>query len=1120
VRCVSCGFENASGVRFCGNCGTALKLRCGGCGFENSLGSKFCGECGKPLAATPAAQPELDPRSYTPKHLADKILTSRSALEGERKHVTVLFADVKGSMDLAEEVDAEEWHGILDRFFAILSEGVHRFEGTINQYTGDGIMALFGAPIAHEDHAKRACLAVLHLREALRAYADELRRTHAVSFAARMGLNSGEVVVGKIGDDLRMDYTAQGHTVGLAQRMEQLAEPGTAYLTAHTARLVEGYFVLRSLGEFTVKGMREPLRVHALEGLGSLRTPLDVSRARGFSKFVGRTAEVATLDAALERALQGHGQTVGVVAEAGTGKSRLCYEFVERCRARGFTVLEARGVAHGRQVPLLPMLELFRAYFGVQKDDSELSVREKIAGRLLLLDDSLREDLPIFFNLLGVPDPDRPLPVADPEALQRRAYAAVRALVHADGQREKPALVLFEDLHWLDAASDGYLAQIVEATATTRGLNVLNFRPEYRADWMQTPSYQRLPLVPLGAEAVREMLVDLLGNDASVTDLGEFVHGRAAGNPFFVEEIVQTLIETGALEGIRGAYRLVRPASEVALPATVQAVLAARIDRLPEREKRLLHQASVIGKTFQERVLLRICNIDEGNLRAALRALNEAEFLYEESLYPHVEYAFKHPLTQEVADRSQLKERRRETHAAVARVIEELSADRLDEGAALLAHHWEEAGEPLVAARWHARAARWIGVSNYAEADNHWQRVVELIPDTEGSRDAIALHLEASCTLLTLAFRIGASPDEAAALFAAGKRDAERIGDDAALAVLTVAYAGVFENSGAIDEYLALVLEASRVADRSGDRAARAAVGPDRLVAFFQTGRLAESVAAAEEIRSIVGDDPTVGAGLLGYSPYVMSYSIGALPLIEMGHFREAEIWARRGLELAQRHGPEESRCWAHWVHAWLAEARGDSAAANSARLAAEAAERAGTQHSRMFAQFSLSQAGSLDGQWALAVASAEEAIQIVRTQRLGGDFAVKTLAALARAHLGAGDREQATEVSAEAIAVAKRQSQPVQECEATIVHARSLRELRGAQARHTIETLLATALQLIEQTGAERWRPHVHVERAELHRLSGDTAAAMRELTEAHRLFSEMGASGHSARIGRELAL
>ena len=1118
MKCPKCQAENLADSVFCEECSAPLEAACPACGARNRSIAKFCRKCRASLAAAPAVAPA--PRAYTPKHLAEKILQSKSALEGERKQVTVLFADVKGSMELAEQLDPEAWHAILDRFFQILTEGVHRFEGTVNQYTGDGIMALFGAPIAHEDHAQRACLAALHLRDALRAYADDLRRTHGVSFAARMGLNSGEVVVGRIGDDLRMDYTAQGHTVGLAQRMEQLAEPGGAYLTAHTARLVEGYFALRSLGEFPLKGAREPLGVYALEGLGALRTRLDLSRSRGFSKFVGRADEVATLEAALERSLKGHGQTVGVVAEAGTGKSRLCFEFVDRCRARGFTILEARGVAHGRHVPMLPMLELFRVYFGVQEHDSALAVREKIAGRLLLLDESLREDLPIFFNLLGVPDLDRPLPVTDPEALQRRAYAAVRAIVRADGQREKPAILLFEDLHWLDAASDAYLAQIIEAAATTRGLILVNFRPEYRAAWLQTPSYQQLPLVPLGAEAVRELLADLLGNDASVAGLAEFVHRRAGGNPFFVEEIVQTLIETGALAGSRGAYRLVRPAGEVALPATVQAVLAARIDRLPEREKRLLQQASVIGKTFQERVLGRICGIDESNLQAALRALREAEFVYEESLYPQVEYAFKHPLTQEVADRSQLKERRAETHAAVARVIEELSAERLDEEAALLAHHWEEAGENLVAARWHARAARWIGLSNYTEAYAHWRRVIALIVETEDSSDAIALRLEAVRTLLMLAYRVETAEDEAAALFATGRRALERLGDDASLAILIDTYSALRQNAGAIDEYLALAVEANQIARRSGDRAAYAAVGPDQIFALYLKGRLAESWSVAQDVRERSGGDVSLGVALVGYSSHITSYIFPTATLLEMGRMGEAGACARRGVELAQQYGPEETRCWAHFFRVYVADAKGDlgPGALNSARLAAEAAERSGSDHSRGLSHLFLSFAGALDGQWNLAIAEAEEAIRLWRTQRLGGDFAPQMLAAHARALLGAGDARRAAEVSAEAIAVAKQQGQPVRLCEATIAHVRCLRALDGAGARDAIETLLAEASRLIDQTGAERWRPHVHVERAELHRLAGDTEAATSELTQARRLFAEMGATGHAEQVAKDL--
>ena len=328
--------------------------------------------------------PARDPRSYTPKHLAEKILTSRSALEGERKQVTVLFADVKGSTELASELDPEEWHGIMDRFFQILAEGVHRFEGTVNEYRGDGIMALFGAPIAHEDHAQRACYSALHLRDALRRYADELRIGKGINFAVRMGLNSGEVVVGKIGDDLRMDYTALGHTANLAARMEQIAEPGRIYLAEATAQMCQGFFALRDLGRHEVRGLSQPVGVFELEGVGRMRTRLDVSRARGFSKFVGRQSEMAALEAALERAIAGNAQVVGVVAEPGTGKSRLCYEFAERCRAREIPVYEAHGVAHGKAVPLLPILEFLRGYFGITEHDTARAARDKIAGRMVL----------------------------------------------------------------------------------------------------------------------------------------------------------------------------------------------------------------------------------------------------------------------------------------------------------------------------------------------------------------------------------------------------------------------------------------------------------------------------------------------------------------------------------------------------------------------------------------------------------------------------------------------------------------------------------------------------------------------------------------------------------------
>ncbi|TMB00790.1 MAG: hypothetical protein E6J70_09570 [Deltaproteobacteria bacterium] len=366
MRCPRCRHENRETARFCGECGASFGrgIACPRCATFNPVSQRFCDSCGQQLASTGTPERARDLRAYTPRHLIEKILTTRSALEGERKQVTVLFADMVDSMRLAERVDAEEWHRVLDRFFQILAAGIHRFEGTINQFTGDGVMALFGAPVAHEDHARRGCHAALHMMDELRGYASGLR-VRGLEFSVRMGLNSGEVVVGTIGDDLRMDYTAQGHAVGLAARMEQVAAPGTVYVSEHTARLVEGFFTLRDHGTPPMKGVSTPVRVFELEGIGPLRTRLDAAGVRGFSRLVGREEELAWLDGILARALESNGQVVGVVGDAGVGKSRVCLEFVNRCRARGIAVQEAHCPAHASTVPLLPIRELLRSYFAL-----------------------------------------------------------------------------------------------------------------------------------------------------------------------------------------------------------------------------------------------------------------------------------------------------------------------------------------------------------------------------------------------------------------------------------------------------------------------------------------------------------------------------------------------------------------------------------------------------------------------------------------------------------------------------------------------------------------------------------------------------------------------------------
>ena len=616
------------------------------------------------------------------------MLASGRAREGERKLVTVLFADVVGSMELAERLGPEEWRRVMGRCLAILCEGVHRFDGMVDQFTGDGLMALFGAPLAQEDHAARACHAALRLLEQLTGYAAELRRARGLEFAVRIGLNSGEVVTGPIGDDLTLQYAAVGHTVGLGRRVESLAAPNTAFVSQDTAALVEGYFELRDRGMREVKGVSEPVRVYELAGLGRLRSHLEVSRARGLSRFVGRERELATLQSALARAREGSGQVVGIVGEAGIGKSRLCYEFGERCRRSGIEVWAGQCTARGARQPLLLVRELVRSVFGVTDWDTEQAVRDKVAGRALLLDPSVEGELPLILELLGIPGDG---PSAGSEQDGERLFPTLRRLL-LGGPGAGPGVIVVEELRWIDPPSEAFLKALVEALSSTPTLLVASFRPEYRARWLQAFNYTALPMRPLDEPSLAALLRDRLGTDPSLAPLAERIPDRAGGNPFFVEELIRDLVESGGLEGERRAFRAAAPIDEAALPATVQAVLAARIDRLSQRDRTVLQAAAVIGHRFTEPLLKRVTGLDDRELRAALRALVGADLLVQ-SATTAAGYTFKHDLTQEVAYRSELSERRARIHGAVARALEQEHPDKRDELAALIAHHLEEAGE-------------------------------------------------------------------------------------------------------------------------------------------------------------------------------------------------------------------------------------------------------------------------------------------------------------------------------------------------------------------------------------------------------------------------------------------
>jgi class 3 adenylate cyclase/tetratricopeptide (TPR) repeat protein len=691
---------------------------------------------GEPGTASPVAPaPARAPLAYTPPYLTEKILTSKSELEGERKQVTVLFADLKGSMELLADRDPEDARAILDPVLERMMAAVHRYEGTVNQVMGDGIMALFGAPIAHEDHAVRACYAALAMQEAIRLYSDEVRRAHGIEVRIRVGMNSGAVVVRAIGNDLHMDYSAVGETTHLAARMEQLATPGTNRLSAATLRLVEGLVQVTALGLVPVKGLVEPVEVFELVGASSLRRRLQAAAARGLTPFVGRQQELEALHQALARARTGHGQVVALMGEAGVGKSRLVHECVHSHRTEGWRVLESASVSYGKATPYFPVKDLLKRYCHVDDGDDARTIRAKVTGQVLTLDETLQDSLPALLALLdALPDDSLFLTLDPPQRRQRTLDGLKRVLLRES--QVQPLLLVCEDLHWIDAETQALLDRLVESLPTAPLLLLVNYRPKYQHGWGSKTYYTQLRLDPLPPKSAEEFVHALLGDDASLAPLTQLLIARTEGNPFFLEENVQALVEVGVLVGERGAYRLAKALQSLQVPATVQAVLAARIDRLPVEDKRLLQTAAVLGTDVSWPLLQAIAELPEEALHRGLAHLQAAEFLYETRLFPEREYTFKHALTHEVAYGSLLQERRRVLHTCIVESLETLAGDRLTEQVERLAHHAVR-GEVWDKARLYCRqvGAKAIERSALREAAAAFEQALVALQHLPDSRD-------------------------------------------------------------------------------------------------------------------------------------------------------------------------------------------------------------------------------------------------------------------------------------------------------------------------------------------------------------------------------------------------
>ena len=1102
MQCPRCETENREGRRFCGECGLSFASTCPSCSFLNEGTEKFCGGCGRSLASSgaPAGPRFHAPQAYTPKHLAEKILTSRAAFEAERKQVTVLFADLKGSMELLADRDPEEARKLLDPVLERMMEAVHRYEGTVNQVMGDGIMALFGAPVAHEDHAVRACYAALRMQELVKGYAEQAFRTHGVAVRIRVGLNSGEVVVRSIRSDLRMDYSAVGQTTHLAARMEQLAPPDAIWITADTFRLAENFVQVQPLGPVPVQGLDTPVEVFNVIGAGQVRTRFQAAALRGLSRFVGRDAEMEQLRAALDGVRHGHGEVVAVVGEPGVGKSRLFHELTHSHRVAGCRILQATSVAYGRATSYLTVIDLLKSYFGIAERDDLRSIRAKVTGHLLTLDETLKDVAPPVLWLLDALPVDDRFWNLEPPQRRRLSLDAVRRLLLRES-RVQPLVLVLEDLHWIDAETQNLLDSIVESLPAAPVLLLVNYRPEYSDSWSGKSYYRQIRIEPLRPESADELLRVLVGDGPELASLKRLLIERTEGNPFFLEESVRTLVETGALVGGRGAYRLIEDAQVIHVPATVQALLAGRIDRLLPEEKRLLQAASVIGKDVPFALLQAIIEGEEGDLRQSLAHLQAAEFLYEADLFPELQYTFKHALTHEVAFASLLQERRMALHLRILEALESRLADQPSEEIEDLARHalgaeaWDKAVRYL-----RQSAQRTIARSSYEAAVGLLRealRALGRLPETpETLTEAVDVRLELRIALVPL----GRYQDVLAVM-----REAEdlatRLGDRARLGrVLADICARLRNVAGQHLQAIEVGQRALAIAVESGDQELEREVQYRTGQAYFAIGDFPQALDLLSRCAEGARADPDQRSQLFAS----WSHSWLALALSNLGRFVEASSHAQEALRIAEGADHPYTLAEALTCVGGVALARGDFDQAIDALERARALTR--QWNFRPWAILArLGYACALSGRADEGRRLLEDVVQDATTMSSMGVGRAMQLAWLGEAYLLEGRLDDALERTQQAVSLAQRHQERSHE-------AWSLRLLGEIVSRpdhpdvEKVEGYYHDALTLASELGMRPLVAHCHFHLGRLCRKADQQERAREHLTTATTMYREMG--------------
>ncbi|MFI5307960.1 MAG: adenylate/guanylate cyclase domain-containing protein [Polyangiales bacterium] len=1041
-------------------------MLCPRCNSRNPEGARFCMQCGTALELA----------SYTPKHLQERVLSTRGALEGERKQVTVMFVDVKDSVALSARVGPDVWHEILDALFPALSAEIHRFGGTVNQYTGDGVMALFSAPIAHENHAEQACRAALAAQAAVARLNRQMRASHGVQLQLRIGLNSGDVVVGRIGDDLRMDYTAQGETVGLAARMEALCEPGGVLLSEQTAQLLPPGFSLRGPEPFEVKGAGL-VNGYALVEIDDRMQRSVAPRHPGAAPLLGRARELDALRNALETAFHGHGCVAAIRGEAGMGKSRLGWELLAECSARNIPSHATRCVSEVRRQPFSALAPLLLGLLGAREGDAVEATRAQVASTLRVRFGALGEELsPLFFTALDLERGLQARTPIDPEARQRRFQQAVLSLIETSG----PALLLLDDAHLIDAASEELLTAIVPILPRSHVLLVVTGRNEYAPDWLDDPACTSLPLAPLGPDEVDALLVQWAGRDPSLSHVFELIQARARGNPLFVEESVRSLVEQMALSGTRGDYRVQTAPSALAVPATVQSILAARIDRLADADKRVLQAAAALGQDLDAEQLRTVLELEPEAFERALQSLRRSEFVFTPPRGPENRIEFRHPLLREVAYGALLLQQRRRLHARIAAVLASPGPYARASDAANVAHHLELAGDPVRAADLYRRAAKLAGYADTEQSYAYYEKVAELARQRSDLSEANRYELTACMQLLNLGWRRGLDRATSDRVFRRGLELALQANNVVARATLHAGYGRALSALDGTESSIDHAREALRVARETSDASFIASMSAAYAQALFRRGELRDGVDACNEALELASMQASARNRGLDFSVESWVWLLRGHGLLLLGRLDDAQ----RDLEACLRAATERNEIdllvapRMHLVD--VSYYRGESmGTARLAREAMELADKLGNSLARINARTALGTAALAAGDAPAAEDSFRAAIRIATERSAGMEFAPRLHVQLAQALSRQGRAKEAQDTIGQALEEARRLHSRVSEAQALLVGVEIELLAPWPAGMVELEQALERAEQLMDQTGARILQPQLLLARA-----------------------------------------